>query len=77
MRYLVAILFALAGAALAFAFAGSPFADWLVAQQSFESSDDAENLHQLAFMGVNLIGMITGWVIGWALGARLGERDDG
>ncbi|MGQ0674265.1 MAG: hypothetical protein ACT4N2_15500 [Hyphomicrobium sp.] len=76
MRYLVAILFALAGAALAFAFVGGPVADWVVAQRTFESSDDAENLNQLAFMGVNLVGMILGWTIGWALGARLGEPDE-
>lgn len=76
MRYLVAILFALAGAALAFAFAGGPAADWLVSQRTFESSDDAENLHQLAFMGVNLVGMVIGWTLGWALSARLGDKDD-
>jgi hypothetical protein len=75
MRYLVAILFALAGAALAFVFAGGPVADWLVASRTFESSDDAENLHQLAFMGVNLVGMIIGWTLGWALAAKLGEAD--
>ncbi len=76
MRYLVAILFALAGAALAFAFAGSPVADWIVAQRSFESSDDAENLNQLAFMAVNLLGMIAGWTLGWALAAKLGDADE-
>lgn len=76
MRYLVAILFALAGAALAFVFAGSPVADWITAQRTFESSDDAENLNQLAFMGVNLVGMIIGWTLGWALGAKLGDADE-
>jgi hypothetical protein len=76
MRYLVAILFALAGAALAFVFAGGHLADWVVAQRTFESSDDAENLHQLTFMAVNLVGMVAGWTLGWALAARLGEGDE-
>ena len=76
MRYLVAILFALAGAALAFAMVSGPAADWAVARQTFESSDDAENLHQLAFMGVNLVGMIIGWTLGWALAAKLGDSDE-
>jgi hypothetical protein len=75
MRYLVAIFFAIGGAALAFAMASGPIADWTVARQTFESSDDAENLHQMAFMAVNLIGLIIGWTIGWALGAKLGEDD--
>ena len=76
MRYVVAILFAIAGAALAFALVSGPIADWTVAQRTFDNSDDVENLHQLAFMGVNLAGLIAGWSIGWALGAKLGDEDD-
>jgi hypothetical protein len=74
MRYLVAILFALAGAALAFAFAGSAVADWVAGPRAVESSD-AENLDQLAYMAVNFAGMIAGWTLGWALAARLGDAD--
>lgn len=75
MRYLVAILFAIAGAAVAFAMASGPIADWAVARQTFESSDDAENLHQLAFMAVNFAGLIVGWTVGWALASKLKEDD--
>ena len=75
MRYVVAILFAVAGAALAFAMASGPIADWAVARQTFESSDDAENLHQMAFLAVNLAGLIAGWTIGWVLATKLKEDD--
>ena len=75
MRYLIAIVFAIAGAALAIMFLSGPFANWIALQFSFESSDDAESLNQMAFIAVNLVGLIVGWTIGWALGARF-ERPE-
>ena len=76
MRYFVAILFAIVGAALAFVFLSGPVADWAALQFKFESSDDAENVNQLAFMAVNLGGLIVGWTIGWAIAGPLsrGQR---
>jgi hypothetical protein len=71
MRYLVAILFAIVGAALAFIFLSGPLADWVVSQQKFDSSDDAESLNQMAFMAVNLLGLIVGWTIGWVIAGPL------
>jgi hypothetical protein len=71
MRYVVAIIFAIAGAALAMLFVSGPVADWAALQFKFDSSDDAENLNQLAFMVVNLAGLIVGWTIGWAIGGPL------
>ena len=70
MRYLVAILFAIAGAALAFLFLSGPVANWASMQPKFESSDDAESLNQMAFMVVNFLGLLVGWTIGWAIGSR-------
>jgi hypothetical protein len=75
MRYLIAIVFAIAGAALAILFLSGPVANWIALQFSFESSDDAENLNQMAFIAVNLLGLIVGWSIGWALGGKL-ERPE-
>jgi len=72
MRYLVAIIFAIIGAALAMKFASGPVADWAALQLKYESSDDAENMNQMAFMAVNLAGLIVGWTIGWAVGTPLG-----
>lgn len=68
MRYVVAIVFALIGAALAAVFLGSSVADWVVAHQSFDSSDDAENMHMLAFVGSLAAGLIVGWLVGWVIG---------
>ncbi len=68
MRYVVAIVFALIGGALAALFLGSSVADWIVAHQSFESSDDAENLHMLSYIGTLVAGLIMGWLVGWVIG---------
>jgi hypothetical protein len=75
MRYLIATVFAVAGAVLAILFLSGPVANWIALQFSFESSDDAENLNQMAFIVVNLLGLIVGWTVGWALGGRL-ERPE-
>ncbi len=67
MRYVVAMVFAFVGAALATVFLGSSVADWVVSRQSFESSDDAENLHMLVFVGTNVAGLLVGWLVGWII----------
>ena len=67
MRYVVAMVFALIVAALATVFLGSSVADWVVAQNSFESSDDAENLHMLVFVGTIAAGLLVGWLVGWII----------
>ena len=67
MRYLVAMIFALIGAALAILFISSQAADWVVANQAFDSSDDAENLHMLVFIACNFAGLILGWMVGWVI----------
>lgn len=67
MRYVVAMVFAFIAAALATLFVSSSVADWVVARQSFESSDDAENLHMLVFIGTNVAGLIVGWLLGWII----------
>jgi hypothetical protein len=74
MRYFVAMVFALIGAALAAYFVGSSVADWVVSHQSFDSSDDAENLHMLTFVGTLAGGLIVGWLLGWVVGRAGGTR---
>lgn len=71
MRYLVAMIFAVVAAALTTKFLAAPAADWIVAQQKFESSDDVENLHQMAFLGTNVVGLMFGWIVGWVIGGPL------
>jgi len=71
MRYFVAIIFAIVGAALAMHFLSGPVANWAALQLKYESSDEAENVNQLAFMVVNLGGLIVGWTIGWIIAGPL------
>lgn len=76
MRYVIAIVSALIGAAIAFAFFAENVAGWVIAHQKFDSSDDVENLSQMVFMLVNLVGIIIGWTIGWAIGGPAQRRSD-
>lgn len=73
MRYVVAMVFALIVAALATVFLGGSAADWVVARNSFESSDDAENLHMLVFVGTIAAGLLVGWLVGWIIGGGRSE----
>ena len=74
MRYVVAMVFAFIGAALAIIFLSSSVADWVVARQTFESSDDAENLHMLVFIGSNVVALLIGWMVGWVIGGAGGSK---
>ncbi len=77
MRYLVAMLFAVAVAAATTLFVGSPVASWVVGQMKFDSPDQVGDVHSAVFMATNLLGMLIGWTIGWALGGTLRpEADD-
>ena len=67
MRYVVAMVFAIIVAGLAAVFLSSSVADWVVAHETFESSDDADNLHMLTFIGTNVVALLVGWLVGWAV----------
>lgn len=75
MRYVIAMAFAIITTVLAMNYLSAPVANWLALQQYYESSDSAETVNQMAFMGTNLIGLIVGWTIGWAVGKPF-QRDD-
>jgi len=68
MRFLIAMIFAVAGALAVTMLAAVPIASWVVSQYSFESPDQVSNLHSLLYMGLNAAGLIVGWIIGWAIG---------
>jgi ribose/xylose/arabinose/galactoside ABC-type transport system permease subunit len=74
MRYLVAMVFAFAGAILATMFLGTPVANFVVDHLSFESPDDADNLHMLTFVGTLAAGLIVGWLLGWIVGRVVSPR---
>jgi hypothetical protein len=68
MRYVVAMVFAIIAAALAIIFMSSSVADWVVGHMTFESPDDADNLHMLTFIASNIIALLIGWMVGWIIG---------
>ena len=74
VRYILAMVFAAVGAVLATLFLASPAASFATAQFSFESPDEAETIHALAWMGTNVAGLIVGWSLGWLLSGSLVRR---
>ena len=74
MRYVVAMVFAFIAAALAIVFLSSSVADWVVGHMTFESPDDADNLHMLAFIGSNIVALLVGWMVGWVIGGSGGPK---
>ncbi|MGW8207345.1 MAG: hypothetical protein ACWGMY_10395 [Hyphomicrobiaceae bacterium] len=75
MRYLIAIIAAVAVALLVTIYVSSPVASWVVRQFAFDSPDSVADLHALVFMAVNLGGLILGWLLGWAIGGAF-EKDE-
>jgi hypothetical protein len=69
MRYVIAMVFAIIGAALMMKFVSSDVATTLVATRKFTSPDDVADMHSALFMALNLAGLIAGWVLGWIFGA--------
>lgn len=74
MRYLLAMVCALGGAALAGRFVAIEFAPWAARQFSYTSPDGSANVEQWSFIGVLLAGLVIGWAIGWMLGTPFSQR---
>lgn len=75
MRYVVAMLFAIAAAALAMLFVSGAFANWAVARFAFDNPDQVSDLHSAAFMGMNAVALVLGWMLGWSLGGAIVARE--
>ena len=75
MRYVIAMLFAILGAALMMMFLSSDVASIVVATYRFESPDEVAELHTLVFMACNVSGLIVGWIAGWLIGAIVVPRE--
>ncbi len=74
MRYVISILFAIAGAALAMNFISQNVADNVVASYRFDSPDSVADLHMAVYMATNGAGLILGWTLGWLLGTPFKNR---
>lgn len=75
MRYLIAIVAAVAVALVVTIYVSSPVASWVVRQYAFDSPDSVADLHALVFMAVNITGLVLGWIIGWAIGGGFEKND--
>jgi len=71
MRYLIAMIGAIAVALAATVFLSSRLATLIVGQFTFESPDDVGALEDGIFMLSNLAALLVGWAIGWILGGRI------
>lgn len=76
MRYLVAMLFAMATAGVAMLYVSGRFASWAVSKFVFDNPDQVNDLHVALFMGMNVLALALGWVIGWAAGGAISGRDE-
>jgi len=74
VRYLIAIICAMAAALAATITVSSPIASWFVAQFSYDSPDEVANLHSLVFMLVNIAGLALGWAVGWAIAGPFSRK---
>jgi membrane associated rhomboid family serine protease len=74
MRYVVAILFAIAGAALAMMFISQNVADNIVASMRFDNPDQVADMHVAIYMATNLAGLLVGWTLGWLIGMPFKKR---
>lgn len=81
MRYLVAMIFAVAGAALAFFFVSNELATWVTGllassgSVTVESPDDDGSVREPLFMLFNLAGLLIGWLIGWVIAGPLASSE--
>ena len=76
MRYVMAMIFGILGAAAtAFLFAGT-VASWVSTQFTYESPDGQSDVEQATFVAVLIVGMAIGWTIGWMFGGSMGKRNE-
>ena len=71
MRYVIAMVFAIAVAVLATIFVSPRIASFAVGQFTFTSPDEVGALDDGVFMASNVVALLAGWLIGWWAGGRL------
>jgi len=75
MRYVIAMIFALAVALFTAAQFAAPVTNSVLDGMKFESPDQVEVLYSALMASVAFIGLLIGWVIGWAVGGLFVRSD--
>jgi hypothetical protein len=73
LRYVLAMLFGIAVAALAMIYLSPLLASMAVDRFTFDSPDEVGALEDGVFMLSNLIALLIGWTIGWFVGGIFGK----
>lgn len=71
LRYVLAIICAIASAVMTTVIFASPIASWITNHMRFDSPDGAADVHMMSFLVVNISGLVLGWAIGWMAGTQL------
>jgi hypothetical protein len=71
LRYVLAMVCAIASALVTMIVIASPIASWITNHMRFESPDGAANVHMLSFLAINISALVIGWSVGWLAGSRL------
>ncbi|MEO0810184.1 MAG: hypothetical protein AAFW82_06015 [Pseudomonadota bacterium] len=74
MRYVIAMMCGIVGAALAAWFVANALAGWFSRQFTYASPDGQSDVEQMSFLAVLVTGLLIGWLIGWMIGAPFDKR---
>lgn len=74
MRYVIAMICGVIGAAIAAKFLAGMLASWVSTQFTYQSPDGQSDVEQMTFLGVMIVALAIGWLIGWMLGASYGRK---
>lgn len=74
MRVVLAVVFAVIGAAISIYWLGNIAAEWYMNTQPQQSPDDGAAAHALAYLVTTFLCLAGGWLIGWVLGG-IGRRE--
>ena len=75
MRYVLAMICGVLGAAATAYLLAGTVASWVSTQFVYESPDGQSDVEQATFIAVLIVGMAIGWTIGWMSGASFARRD--
>jgi hypothetical protein len=68
MRYVIAMIFALAIGVFAAAQFAAPIATAITDSMKFESPDQVEDMNTALLAALAFVGLVAGWIIGWLVG---------